>query len=271
MSVGDYAQRRVVVTGCASGIGAALARVLAERGAEVVGLDRRQTTAPIAEFHQIDLGDTDSIRRVADAIGERVDALFNVAGVSGTLGAKVVLGINFLGTRELTEELLPRMQPGSAVVITSSLAASRYAEREGLIGELLATQTRPEALAWCEQHRTEVGTGYAISKDALMWYTLTRAVDLAGLGIRVNAVGPGITATPIIADTIASRGKDFLDAIPMPLGRIAEAEEQASVLAFLGSQRASYLTGQILWVDGGYMAGVTAGQMDDVTGGVGGS
>ena len=59
-------------------------------------------------------------------------------------------------------------------------------------------------------------------------------------------------ATPIIADTIRSRGKAFLDAIPMPLGRVADPREQATVIAFLGSADASYLSGQIIWVDGGY-------------------
>jgi NAD(P)-dependent dehydrogenase (short-subunit alcohol dehydrogenase family) len=265
----DYRGRRVVVTGCASGIGEALARALAERGAEVVGLDRQPSSAPVAEFHHIDLAQTESVHAAANAIEGPIDALFNVAGVSGTVGAKIIVGINFVGTRELTEALLPRMESGSAIVITSSLAASRYLEREGFVRELLATQTREQALAWCDAHPAEVGTGYAISKDALMWYTLTNAVELAARGIRINAVGPGITATPIIADTIASRGEAFLNAIPMPLGRVADPREQATVIAFLGSSNASYLSGQLLWVDGGYTAGVAAGQLENVTGGVG--
>ena len=83
MSAADFAGRRVVVTGCASGIGEQLAHVLAERGAHVVGLDRRPSAAPLAEFQLVDLADSASIATAADAVGEPVHALFNVAGVSG--------------------------------------------------------------------------------------------------------------------------------------------------------------------------------------------
>jgi NAD(P)-dependent dehydrogenase (short-subunit alcohol dehydrogenase family) len=266
MSANDYSGQRVIVTGCASGIGEALAQLLRERGAQVVGLDRNPSSIEVSEFHHVDLADTDSILQTAAAIEGPIDVLFNVAGVSGPIGSSVVIGINFVGTRELTEALLPRMAAGSAIVITSSLAASRYVEREALVRELLATQTRAAALAWCQAHADQLGTGYAISKDALMWYTLTRAVELAGRGIRINAVGPGITSTPIITDVIKARGEEYLKTIPMPLGRVAEPREQATVLAFLGSSDASYLSGELLWVDGGYFAGVASGQLENVTG-----
>ncbi len=265
----DFAGRRVIVTGCASGIGEQLAAVLSRRGAKVIGLDRNEPSLPVAEFIEVDLADSDSIATTAAAIADPIDALFNVAGISGTIGAAVVLGINFVGTRELTEALVPRMQPGAAIVITSSLAASRYMERRELVAELLATDSREAAITWCAQHKIEVGTGYAVSKDALIWYTLTHAVELAGRGIRINCLAPGITDTPIIADTRRARGDSFLDAIPMPLGRISEPIEQAEVLAFLGSPAASYLSGQVIWTDGGYMAGVTAGQLENCTGSVG--
>lgn len=265
----DYAGRRVVVTGCASGIGEALAHVLTDRGAEVIGLDRRPTAAPVAAFHAVDLGDSDSIAAVAAAIDDPVDALFNVAGLSGTIGALTIVGVNFVGTRELTEALIPRMIAGAAIATTASIAASRYLERGELVDGLLATTSREEALGWCRAHPDEVGTGYAISKDALIWYTLRRALDLGPRGIRMNCVAPGTTETPIIADTRRARGDAFLDAIPMPLGRFAEPVEQAEVLAFVNSPAASYLSGQVLWVDGGYMGGVTAGLLENVTGSVG--
>ena len=265
----DYEGRRVVVTGCASGIGEQLALVLAERGAEVVGLDREPIAAAVAETHQVDLSDSDSIAAVAAAIGDPVQGLFNVAGVSGTIAPELVVGINFVGTREMTAALLPRLGEGAAIASTSSMAASSYLDRRELIAELLATGDREAALAWCRAHREQVGTGYAVSKDAIVWWTLGTAVELAGHGIRTNCVAPGITLTPIIEDTRRSRGDAFLEAIPMPLGRMAEAREQAEVLAFLGSPAASYLSGQVLWVDGGYMAGVASGQIESATGSAG--
>lgn len=265
----DYDGRRVLVTGCASGIGEQLVFVLVARGAEVVGLDRQPSSAPVAEFHHVDLASTESIGRAIAAIGEPVHALFNVAGISGKVDPALVVGINFVGTRELTEALVPRMQPGAAIVSTSSMAASRYLERRALIDGLLSTRSRAAAMDWCRAHPVDVGTGYAISKDALIWYTFHRAVELAPLGIRVNAVAPGITETPIIEDTRRSRGDAFLDAIPMPLGRTAKPEEQATVLAFLNSGDASYVSGQVVWADGGYMAGVAVGRFENSTGSVG--
>lgn len=265
----DYAGRRVVVTGCASGIGEQLAVLLSARGAHVIGLDRQESGAPVAEFHRVDLADSGAVSAVAAAIADPVDALFNVAGISGTAAPALVVGINFVGTRELTEALIPGMRAGAAIVNTSSLAASRYLERRELVSGLLATDDREAAMRWCHRHVAEVGTGYALSKDALVWYTLNRAVELAPLGIRMNAIAPGITETPIIADTIRSRGADFLKAIPMPLGRMARPEEQAAVLAFLGSDDASYLSGQVLWVDGAFSAGLATGRFQNTTGSVG--
>jgi NAD(P)-dependent dehydrogenase (short-subunit alcohol dehydrogenase family) len=265
----DFEGKRVVVTGCASGIGEQVAGVLAERGAEVVGLDRDPIATPVAERHRIDLADSDSIAAAAAAIADPIDALINVAGVSGTLPAELVVGINFVGTRELTAALLPRMAEGAAVVATSSTAASRYAERRELIAGLLATADREAAMRWCAEHAEEVGTGYAISKDAIVWWTLDSAVEVAARGIRINCVAPGVTETPIIEDTIRSRGEEFLKAIPMPLGRMAAPREQAEILAFLASPAASYVNGQVIWADGGYLAGVAAGRLEQVTGSVG--
>lgn len=265
----DFADKRVVVTGAASGIGEQVAVILAERGAKVIGLDRRPISTPVAESHEVDLSDSDSIAAVAAAIPDPVDALINVAGVSGTIAAELVVGINFVGTRELTEALLPRLEEGAAIVNTSSTAASRYLERRELIAGLLATRDRAAARRWCLDHAEEVGTGYAISKDALVWWTLGSAVELAGRGIRINCVAPGVTRTPIIEDTIRSRGEEFLKTIPMPLGRMAEPREQAEVLVFLAGPAASYVSGQVLWPDGGYQAGVAVGQLEHVTGSVG--
>lgn len=264
-----YDGRRVVVTGCASGIGERLAHLLARRGARVVGLDRRESAAPLAEFLPVDLADSGSVATAAGAVGDRVDALFNVAGISGAIDPAVIVGVNFLGTRELTEALLPRMRAGAAVVNTASIAASRYSERRDLVAGLLASKTRSDGTRWCRDHEEQIGTGYAVSKDALVWYTLQRAVEIADRGLRMNCVAPGLTATPILEDSRRSRGDAFLEAIPKPLGRIARPDEQARVLAFLGSDDASYVNGQVVWVDGGYMAGVATSRFPNCTGRVG--
>src|SRR6476660_2721004 len=139
-----YDGRRVVVTGCASGIGEHVARQLTELGAEVVGLDLRRPALQLKEFHEIDLSDPTSIDQAAASIGGQVDALFNIAGVSSGIGDPLrVVTINFLGTRQFTEALVPTMPPGSAIANVSSLAASAYRENAGVTAGLLDTVTWP--------------------------------------------------------------------------------------------------------------------------------
>src|SRR5215211_6611473 len=116
-----YDGRRVVVTGCASGIGEHVARQLTELGAEVVGVDVQRPALQLREFHELDLSDPASIDQAVKSIGDHVDALFNVAGVSSGIGDPLrVVMINFLGTRQFTEALIPAMPPGSAIANVSS-------------------------------------------------------------------------------------------------------------------------------------------------------
>ena len=147
-----YDGRRVVVTGCASGIGEHVARQLIELGAEVVGLDRRRPVLQLKEFHEVDLADPASIGQAASAIGGHVDSLFNVAGVSSGIGDPLlVVTINFLGTRRFTEALIPTMPAGSSIVSVSSLAASGYLEHKHVTAGLVDTTTFDEGIEWCRR------------------------------------------------------------------------------------------------------------------------
>src|SRR6202171_1729880 len=119
-----YDGRRVVVTGCASGIGEHVARQLTELGAEVVGLDVWQPTLPLKEFHEVDLADPVSIAQAAASIGGQIDALFNIAGVSSGIGDPLrVVTINFLGTTRFTEALDTLIPPVSGNVKATSVLA----------------------------------------------------------------------------------------------------------------------------------------------------
>lgn len=255
-----YDGRRVVVTGCASGIGAHLVRQLSELGAHVVGLDLRRPAVDLDEFVQIDLSDEASIDHAVAAIGGDVDVLFNVAGVSSGIGdPPLVVRINFLGTRHFTESLLPRMRPGSSVVGVSSLAAASYLDNAKTTAGLVRTATMEDGMAWCERHLEALADGgYRLAKEALILYTMCSAGPLGARGIRINCTGPGVTETPILDQLRTAYGPAFLDDIPKPLGRVSDPQEQAAVLVFLGSDAASYITGQIIWVDGGNLAGRVA-------------
>jgi NAD(P)-dependent dehydrogenase (short-subunit alcohol dehydrogenase family) len=257
-----YDGRRVVVTGCASGIGAQLVRQLAALGAEVTGLDLRPPASGAAAgtFHAVDLASEASVDYAVSAIGGEVSALFNVAGVSAGIGdPRRVVAVNFLGVRHLIHGLLPRMPAGSAIVNVASVAASGYRRDAPLVAGLLATASMTEGLAWCDEHADLLADGcYRLSKAALVLGTMSGAASLAARGVRVNCACPGVTDTPILDDTRKAYGQEFLDAIPKPLGRVAGPAEQAAILAFLGSDAASYLTGAVLWADGGHVAATDA-------------
>ncbi|OBB69846.1 coniferyl-alcohol dehydrogenase [Mycobacterium sp. 852014-50255_SCH5639931] len=260
-----YDGRRAVVTGCASGIGEHVARQLTELGAEVVGLDKRPPAFEINDFHEVDLADQGSIDAAVAAVDGHVDALFNVAGVSSGIGnPPLVVTINFLGLRHITEALIPRMPAGSSIVSVSSLAAAAYRDHLRSVAPLLNTATMREGIDWCHAHPDALaGGGYQFSKEAIILYTMRSATVLGGRGIRINCTGPGVTETPILDQLRSAYGQAFLDDIPKPLGRVSGPAEQALALLFLNSNAASYISGQVLWVDGGNVGAAIARELEE--------
>jgi len=259
-----YDGRRVVVTGCASGIGEHVVRQLTELGADVVGLDKRPPTFEINDFHEVDLADPSSIDDAVTAVGDAVDALFNIAGVSSGIGnPSLIVTINFLGLRHVTEALIPKMAAGSSIVSVSSLAAAAYREHLHQVAPLLGTASMQDGIAWCNGHPDALGTGYQLSKEAIILYTMQSSTRLGARGIRINCTGPGVTETPILDQLRSAYGQGFLDDIPKPLGRVSEPAEQAAVLLFLNSRAASYISGQVLWVDGGNVGAAIARELEE--------
>lgn len=249
-----YRDRPVVVTGCASGIGHAVADKLAGAGAAVIGIDRNPPRADLRQFVETDLADPRSIAAAIAVLPAEIWGLFNCAGLSGgAADPQTVLRVNFIGLRELLEGTEPRIPPGAAIVSTASGAGQDFEKNRDEVIGLVRTSGFDEALDWAREHDTYVKErgGYPLSKEALILYTLERCFELGERGRRINCIAPGVTDTPMLRDSAKIYGEQLLTTPPKPLGRMATAEEQANILIYLNSDWASYVNGQTIWSDGG--------------------
>jgi len=257
-----YKNKRVVVTGCFSGMGEATARILLELGAEVHGIDYKPTALSLASFTQTDLRDPAAIDATAEKIGGKVDALFNCAGLPQTAGALDVMRVNYAGTRRLTEKLLPYMSAGSAIASISSNGGLGWSRRIPVHMGLLQLTAWDDIVKWCEDNADQVREGYAFSKETIIVWTMMTACSLIKQGIRMNCIMPGPTQTPMMKEFESATQASVLDAAAQPINRRSTPEEQAGPLIFLNSTPASYVNGVAFPVDGGFMGGVATGQVD---------
>ena len=249
-----YQGKRVVVTGCHSGIGHAVARLLVAAGAEVHGFDIKPAGLALASFAMLDLRDQHSIEAAAASLGGPVDALFNCAGVSHALPAQEVMKVNFIGTRYLTELLAPAMPSGSAIVSVASNGGAGWPQNLALLKALTATTSFDAAAAWYEANCEAARAAYSFSKEALTVWTMQASATLITQGIRINCTTPGAVQTPMLEQIEAMIGAVAIDAVAQPIGRRSSAEDQAWPLLFLNSAAASYVNGAVLPVDGGFLS-----------------
>jgi NAD(P)-dependent dehydrogenase (short-subunit alcohol dehydrogenase family) len=252
----QYRNKRVVVSGCYSGMGRATAELLLELGAEVHGLDFQQSELPLRSFNCIDLRDRASIDEVVDRLSGPFDVLFNCAGLGPTFSPLDIMKVNFIGTRHLSERLLPVLRDGGAIGSIASTAAMGWSRRIPIHKALLAVTGYETAVQWCEQQASDVGEGYAFSKEAIVVWTMMLAQQLiVSRSIRVNCVLPGLTQTPMLENQIAVKTRrEVLNDVIKPIGRAATAQEQAFALVMISSGAASYINGVALNVDGGRLA-----------------
>lgn len=236
-----YTDTRALVTGGASGIGAATARRLAGEGARVAVIDIDEPGARsladevsgIAAY--IDLADVDSIPTGAKELVTELGGLELVVNCAGWDVAmrfdetepdfrRKVIDINLLGPIELTHALLPSMSDGSAIVNVSSDAG-----RVGSSGEVV----------------------YSGAKAGIIGFSKALAREVAARGIRVNVVAPGPTDTPFLTSFDESGRLAAAMQRQTPLGKLATPDDVAAAIAFLGSSDAGHITGQVLSVSGG--------------------
>ncbi|WP_409435145.1 SDR family oxidoreductase [Mycobacterium sp. SMC-14] len=252
-------QRKVVVVGAGSGIGAATAAHFFERGDFVLAVDVRAHHTPASQHAYCDLRDPTAIAEFAAGIGDGWDLLAHVAGIPGTASAADVLTVNYLGMRLMTEGLLPRLRRGGSVVAVASTAALGWEQRIGVLNDLLEATDAQAVLRW-QAGQDPAYPVYSTSKQAMILYAKRRAATAhAEYGVRINTVSPGPVETPILPDFEQSMGKQLLDTVRATVGRHAGVDDIVPVIDFLGSPAAGWITGQDVLVDGGFITSIAAG------------
>jgi NAD(P)-dependent dehydrogenase (short-subunit alcohol dehydrogenase family) len=251
-----YDGKRALVVGGATGMGAAVVEVVKDAGAEVVVMDRAPVTASGVKAIQLDLSEKASIDAAVAECGGPVHALFSCAGVAdGTPGLE---RINFLGHRYMIElllagDMLPR---GSAIGMISSAAGYGWQANWDAVKTYLDIADFDEAAAWA---RDNAKADYMWSKMAINGYVAREAYPLLKRGIRINAILPGPTNTPLAqanAEMWLGFGADFRDDVGI---EASTPLEQAYPLVFLCSAAASGVNGVTVVTDAGYFASGTTG------------
>jgi NAD(P)-dependent dehydrogenase (short-subunit alcohol dehydrogenase family) len=257
-----YDGKRALVVGGASGMGAATAELLQDAGAEVVVMDYADVALPGAKAVHLDLADAASIDAAVDECGGQVDALFSCAGVAdGTPGIEK---INFIGHRHLIDRLLAKgmLSPGSAIGFISSAAGLGWEPNLSELNELLDTPDFDSATRWVQDHGK---ADYMSMKQAICAYVARQAFPLLKKGIRINAICPGPTDTPLAQankEMWLGFGSDYRGEVGV---EASTPLEQAYPLVFLCSDAARAITGITLISDAGYMSSGITGSFPEAT------
>jgi len=246
--------KRVLVVGGATGMGAAAARLALDLGADVVVMDYADVEQSGVKAIHVNLADRASIDAAVDTCGGPVHALLACAGVAD---GPHIDKINFVGHRHMIDRMLGQgtLGRGAAIGFISSSAGLGWEKNLPVLEELLATPDFDSAVTFIQQREM---ANYYWTKQAVCAYVASQAFPLLKRGIRINAICPGPTDTPLAQankDVWLAFGADYRQETGI---QAATPMEQAYPLLFLCSEAASAITGITLISDAGYMmSGIT--------------
>jgi NAD(P)-dependent dehydrogenase (short-subunit alcohol dehydrogenase family) len=247
-------KRKIVVTGSASGMGAATLARLEADGHHVIGIDRHE--AEIAQDLSTAGGRSEAIAAVGRIAGTSIDGLVTWAGVAGLsdVPGSLLASVNYFGTVELLEGLRPLLAGGNApaaVAVSSNSTTCQPGIPLDLVDRCLSGD---EAAARAAADEAGALATYPATKLAVARWVRRNAPNehWAGAGITLNVIVPGAIETPMLEATRRDPaiGK-FIDAFPIPVGRKGTPQELADVVAFLLGPSARFFCGSALFVDGG--------------------
>lgn len=265
MDVLGYAGKKVVITGCATGMGAAAAEMLVALGAEVHALDIGEVKAGAKQIIKTDMKDKASIDAAIAKLPREIDALFNCAGVPHPpFSALDTMMINFVGLRHLTDALIPRLRTGGSITSIASTAGMAWKSNLELVRQFIALETFEKGAAFLAKSPDLKADAYGFSKQCIIVYTQMLAGELGKRGIRINCISPSPTASQFMVQLTKQIPEDAIKLFCPTLGRFAEPIEMGRVLVMLGSDLAGFVSGVNLPVDFGYCGEVAMGQRDNL-------